>query len=229
MIYLQIGGGAGDLDPSTNYRDGFSEFVKSKNDKDKKIFIVEANPANIRKLKRSWKNFKNVKIINIAITRNNVEKKMFYYSEKDAPHYQLFSSKKKHVMQHYPDSIIKKIELPCMGINLFLEKYLKNKSIDWFSIDIEGSDYEVMMSLNLNKYEIKNVSLEYLHLKKAQKKRIIEKLIKFGYSYYGFGLDHNKIDWLFKKKKSRWNNLIAKMFPHIHRIHYKRLNKILLK
>ena len=96
MIYLQIGGGAGDLDPSTNYRDGFSEFVKSKNDKNKKIFIVEANPANIKKLKRSWKNFKNVKIINIAITRNNVGKKMFYYSEKDAPHYQLFSSKKKN-------------------------------------------------------------------------------------------------------------------------------------
>jgi hypothetical protein len=61
MIYLHIGGGAGDLDPSTNYRDGFSEFVKSKNDKNKKIFIVEANPANIKKLKRSWKNFKRCK------------------------------------------------------------------------------------------------------------------------------------------------------------------------
>jgi hypothetical protein len=154
---------------------------------------------------------------------------MFYYSEKDAPHYQLFSSKKKHVMQHYPDSKIKKTKLLCMGINSFLDKYLKNQSIDWFSIDIEGTDYEVMMNLNLKKYAIKNISLEYLHLKKAQKKRIIKKLIKFGYSYYGFGLDHNKIDWLFKKKKSRWNNLIAKMFPYIHRIHYKRLNKILLK
>ena len=28
MNFLHIGGGAGDLDPSTNFRDGFSEFVK---------------------------------------------------------------------------------------------------------------------------------------------------------------------------------------------------------
>ena len=29
MNFLHIGGGAGDLDPTTNYRDGFSEFVKT--------------------------------------------------------------------------------------------------------------------------------------------------------------------------------------------------------
>ena len=27
MNYLHFGGGAGDLDPSTNFRDGFSEFL----------------------------------------------------------------------------------------------------------------------------------------------------------------------------------------------------------
>ena len=29
MIFFHIGGGAGDLDPSANFRDGFSEFVKN--------------------------------------------------------------------------------------------------------------------------------------------------------------------------------------------------------
>ena len=51
MIFFHIGGGAGDLDPSTNFRDGFSEFVKSHKSKNKKIYIIEANPVNINKLK----------------------------------------------------------------------------------------------------------------------------------------------------------------------------------
>ena len=56
MIFLHIGGGAGDLNPSTNFRDGFSEFVKSHKSKDKNIFIIEANPVNINKLKEiRWK------------------------------------------------------------------------------------------------------------------------------------------------------------------------------
>ena len=56
MIFLHIGGGAGDLNPSTNFRDGFSEFIKFHKSKDKNIFIIEANPVNINKLKETWKN-----------------------------------------------------------------------------------------------------------------------------------------------------------------------------
>ena len=107
-------------------------------------------------------------------------------------------------------------------------KYFKNKKIDYFSIDIEGSDYEVIMSLDIRKYNIKNISLEYLHLSKFQKIKILKKLIKNDFSYYGFGLDHNKIDWFFKKKKSVWNNLVSKLLPFIHRKHYKRLNKLII-
>ena len=35
MNFLHIGGGSGDLDPATNYRDGFSEFVKKHKSKNK--------------------------------------------------------------------------------------------------------------------------------------------------------------------------------------------------
>ena len=68
MNFLHIGGGAGDLDPSTSYRDGFSEFVKSHKSKNKNIYIIEANPTNIPTLKKSWKKYKSVKIFNIAIS-----------------------------------------------------------------------------------------------------------------------------------------------------------------
>ena len=228
MNFLHIGGGAGDLDPSTGFRDGFSEFVKKHKSKNKNIFIIEANPSNINTLKKSWKKYKSVKIFNFAITGKKKNKINFFFSEKDAPFYQLFSSDINHIKRYFPGSKIKTKKIATISINNFLLKYFKNKIIDYFSIDIEGSDYEVIMSLNLKKYEIKNISLEYLHLNKFQKIKILKKLIKNDFSYYGFGLDHNKIDWFFSKKKSVWNNLISKLLPFIHRKHYKRLN-ILIK
>ncbi len=200
MNFLHIGGGAGDLDPATNYRDGFSEFVKKYKSKDKNIYVVEANPINIATLKKSWKKYKSVKIFNIAISNKKRKKIKFFFSEKDAPHYQLFSSNIGHVKRHFPNSAIKSKYILSISINKFLNKNFKNKKIDYFSIDIEGSDYEVIMSLDLKKHNIENISLEYLHLSKYQKEKILKKLLNSGYSYYGFGLDHNKIDWFFKKK-----------------------------
>ena len=228
MNFLHIGGGAGDLDPTTNYRDGFSEFVKNHKSKKKDIFIIEANPINIPTLKKSWEKYKSVKIFNVAISAKKIKKIRFFFSEKDAPYYQLFSSDVNHVKRHFPNTRIKKKYINAITINKFLDKYFKNKKIDYFSIDIEGSDYEVIRNLNLKKYNIENISLEYLHLKKIQKIKILKKLLNNGYSYYGFGLDHNNIDWFFKKKKCIWNNVISKLLPIFHRKHYKRLNRLLI-
>ena len=75
MNFIHIGAGAGDLDPSSNFRDGFSEYVKKNKSKNKKIFLVEANPKNIKKLRESWKKYKAVKILNYAIIPNRFKKK----------------------------------------------------------------------------------------------------------------------------------------------------------
>ncbi len=231
MNFVHIGAGAGDLDPSSNFRDGFTEFVKKQKNKRYKIYVVEANPKNIKKLKETWKNYKNAKIFNLAIVPNNFKKKQIklFYSENDAPHFQLMSSEINHVKRYFPQSKIKSINIKVMKIDYFFKTYFKNSKIESFSIDIEGKDYEVLMDLDLQKYTINNISVEYLHLSKYQKIKLIRKLIVNGYSYNGFGLDHNNIDWLFTKKKSIWNNFISRIFPYVHRIHYKRLNKILKK
>ena len=228
MNFLHIGGGAGDLDPTTNYRDGFSEFVKNHKSKNKNIYIVEANPSNILTLKKSWKKYNYVKIFNIAISSKEIKKTKFFFSEEDAPFYQLFSSNFSHVKRHFPNSIIKEVYVPTININEFLNENFKDKKIDYFSIDIEGNDYEVMMSVDLKKFNIINISIEYLHLSKDQKIKILKKLLLNGYSYYGFGLDHNKIDWFFVKKINIWNNIISRLLPIVHRKHYKRLNKLLV-
>ena len=78
---------------------------------------------------------------------------------------------------------------------------MKDSNVESFSIDVEGIDYDIIMDINLKKYNIKNFSIEYLHLRRDQKKNLIRKLLENGYSYKGFGLDHNNIDWMFTKKK----------------------------
>ena len=171
----------------------------------------------------------SVKIFNIAISAKSKKKVKFFYSEKDAPHYQLFSSDINHIKRNFYGSKIKSKSIKAITINKFLEKNFKNKIIDYFSIDIEGSDFDVIMALNFKKFKIKNISLEYLHLTKIQKTKILKKLLDNGYSYFGFGIDHMKIDWLFKKKSNWWNNKISKLLPIIHRKHYKRLNKLLIR
>ena len=231
MNFIHIGAGAGDLDPTSNFRDGFTEYVKKYNNNEDQIFLIEANPKNIQKLEETWKNYKNAKIFNFAVVPDKFKQNeiKLFYSEEDGPHYQLLSSDISHVRRYFPKSDIKHIYVKTIKVNSFLEKYLKDLKVESFSIDIEGNDYDVLMDIDFDKYSIENISIEYLHLKKIQKKNLIKKLISFGYSYNGFGLDHNKIDWLFTKRKSKWNDFVSMLFPYVHRIHYKRLNKILKK
>ena len=232
MIYVHIGAGAGDLDAGALFRDGFSEFVKQIDDDDKRIYVVEANPSNISKLEETWKNYKNVEIFNFAISSSaKYEKKIkFYYSLNDAPHYQLFSNDIEHVKKYYKDlNRIKFKYIDCVKINEFLDKNFNDKKINYFSIDIEGMDYEVIQDIDLKKFEIMNFSFEHLQLDLNQKINILKKFLKFNYSYNGSGIDHNNFDWTFKKKTNICNNLIFFLIIFISKKHYKYLNKLLIK
>ena len=105
-----------------------------------------------------------------------------------------------------------------------LTRYIKEKNIDYLSIDLEGIDFEILMSLNLNDYNIKNISFEYLHLNKKQKKQLVNYLLKYGYSYCGFGYDINNFDFLFKKKKILLNRFISRFLWIVGKKHLKILN-----
>ena len=230
MNFVHIGAGAGDLDPCFNFKDGFSQYVKNNQYSDKNIYLVEANPKNIIKLKECWKDYKHTKIFNCAIVPDNYPDNeiRLYYSLDDGPYYQLMSFDQDFVKRHYPNSKIESFKIKALKINDFFEENFKDLIIESFSIDIEGLDYEVFMDIDLKKYEIKNFSIEYLHLNRVQKKNVINKFIENGYSYNGFGIDYNNLDWLFTKKKSNWNNMISKSLPFLRRTHYKRINKFLV-
>ena len=228
MYFVHLGAGAGDQDQRADFRCGFTEYIKKNYNKNSKVFVVEANPLNIEKLKVCYKNFENIKIYNLAISTKNSDKLTFFYAQEDAPHYQVCSSDINHVRRYYPESKLETFSVKSISINEFFENQLICE-IDYLSIDIEGLDYEVLMSIDFNRFNIKNISIEYLHLTKIQKRKLINYLIKLGYSYSGFGFDHNNYDYLFKKKKILWNMFLSKILYLISTKHYKILNYFLIK
>ena len=230
MNFIHIGAGAGDKDPSSGFRDGFSEYVKKHKSKNKKIIVVEANQKNIKKLRETWKDYKNTKILNYAITPNNSKKKKIklFYSVDDAPHYQVCSMDINHVQKHYPNSIIDSFKVKALNVNEFINSYIGNQ-IDYLSIDLEGIDYSILMKIDLSKVTIKNISIEHLHLSKNEKKTMVKHLNNYGYSYCGNGYDHNNFDYLFKKKKISWNRFVSNFLWLFGHKKIKHINKLILK
>ena len=223
MIFVHLGAGAADLDSGANFRCGFTELIKQESKPKDEIFLVEANPKNIPKLKNSYNNFSNVKIFNIGISAKNEKKLEFFYTEDDAPHYQVCTTKIDHLKKHYPNSIIDKFNIPAFSINNFFKKIKKNE-IDFLCIDLEGIDYDVLMSIDLNQFNIKKISIEYIHLTSGEKRQLINHLNKYGYSYCGNGYDHNNFDFLFSKKYIFINRLLSKFVWLISNKHIKYLN-----
>ena len=198
MCLIQIGSGSASLD--TYIEDGFSNFIVKKKIK-KKIYIIEANSIHIDNLKKFYSKYKNIKIFNLAISSDKtfLKKMVFFYCLNDAPNYQIFSNSKSFVKKYFPNGVIKKKTVECLRISEFLEKN-NIKNIDYLSIDIEGMDYDVLINLNLNKFKIKNISFEHLHLSFFEKIKIVYKLIKHNYYFSGMGFDLRKSDWMFRKK-----------------------------
>lgn len=229
MIFVHLGAGAGDLDERANFRCGFTEFIKKNVKSNDKIFILEANPRNVSKLTECYKDFSNANIYNLGISINKEKKLSFYYTDDDAPHYQVCSTKIEHVKKHYPNSIIKKFEIMSLSINEFFKEKIKENVIDYLSIDLEGIDFDALLSINMKKFDIKNISIEFIHLTSLEKKRMIKHLNQNGYSYVGNGYDHNNYDFLFKRKKIFLNRMLSQFLWMISSKHIKFFNFFISK
>ena len=227
-IFVHLGGGAGDLDSRVDFRCGFTELIKREISKDDQAFIVEANPKNIDKLKSCYRNYENVNVLNLAINYENSKECEFFFTEDDAPHYQVCSLDINHVKKHYPNSTINSFKIKALNINEFIENYVSNR-IDYLSIDLEGIDYEILMKIDLLKTSIENISIEHLHLSKSQKKIMINHLNKHGYSYCGNGYDHQNFDYLFKRKKIIWNRFMSNFLWLFNHKKIKYFNRFVFK
>lgn len=200
-IFIQIGAGAGDLDKRANYRDGFTEFVKSlPKNRIKKIILVEPNPINIPFLKECWKEYSQSNIYQIGIVSKfyKEDKMTFYYCPKDEPHYQVTSLEKGHVQKHYGDNCeLKSFDVIVKNLENFINE-ITNEEIELLGLDIEGIDAEVILDLNFEKLKVKHISFEHIHLGK-KKQDVLKHLENNNFKFLGEGLDVNGFDYLYIK------------------------------
>jgi FkbM family methyltransferase len=201
LNYIQIGAGAGDLDARANFRDGFTEFVK-KIDKNliNKVILVEPNPVNIPKLQESWKDYNQASIYNIGIClkKDQGQNIKFYYSENDAPHYQVFSLNPLHVLKHYPNDTLKEITVNCLDLETFITSVVGSEKIELLALDIEGIDAEIIIDTDWKNINCNLLSFEHLHLG-DKKDQVLDVLKNTGFVSQGNGLDVNGFDWMYKK------------------------------
>lgn len=200
-IFIQIGAGAGDQDSSTNFHDGFADFIKKlPRDRIKKIILVEPNPYNIPFLKKSWEDYPEATIYQLGILPKYVKDKdiTFYYHEDDGPHYQVTSVNINHIMKHYPnkdETGIKTFTAPAKHLEEFIHE-ITNEEIELLALDIEGIDAEVLLDLDYNNLKLKFLSFEHLHLG-DHKCGVLENLKNNKFQYLGNGIDYHGYDYLY--------------------------------
>ena len=90
----------------------------------------------------------------------------------------------------------KLIKVETISLNDLLKKFNAPKYIDYLSIDTEGSEFEILSSLDFSKYNISVITCE--HNYSSKRKKIFNLLSKHGYHRIYEGLSRWD-DWYVKK------------------------------
>jgi beta-1,4-mannosyl-glycoprotein beta-1,4-N-acetylglucosaminyltransferase len=144
--------------------------------------FVEPNKFHNPDIKKCYEKYDNVIIENIAIKPSSVLDNhiTLYFHDHDGGYgFQVTSCSLDHINKHYPFGKVYSFEVPCLSLEELLDKH-SIIFLDWLLLDIEGIDAEVILSFNWEKYEIKRVEFEYIHL--GDKAEIIkQKFLNMGY------------------------------------------------
>lgn len=209
LTYIQIGAGMGDRDPTTHFRDGFTEKVKRlANPSESRIILVEANSNHADDLMSCWRNWPLAEFhfIGVVPSTGQTGKRTFFWAEEDAPSFQLFSADLKHVQKYYPSGTIRLMDVDCLAIMDFLVLVVGPNPIEVLAVDIEGLDSDVLLAIQWEQIECHMVSFERLHLGKRGGE-VRRRIRKAGYVFAGRGLDINGLDVLYIRPSNVFERL----------------------
>lgn len=189
MIVFQIGTCKGN--------DDLTKIIKGK-DIDL-LVLVEPMDVHNEDILNCYKDIENKALENIAIVDDETVKEChFYYHKDDGPRYETSSFNPRHVAGHrtasretylewVEDGLKIKQAVKCMTLNNLFEKY-NTVDIDILFIDAEGMDDNIIRSIDFNRFNIKELYFENLHLQTIQTHvhpysiDIYQYLQRFGYS-----------------------------------------------
>ena len=136
---------------------------------DIQYLLFEPVPYLYKQLCENYKNKKNVKLFNIAISNYNGSLPLYIPSEKNdfsklvSWASQLASTNENHIKTFVPNCIVEKIEVQCKTLNTIIEEY-KIENLEAIYTDTEGHDYDILMDLDLIKHKPDCIIFENKHM-----------------------------------------------------------------
>lgn len=228
LASIQIGAGAGYLDPILKRGDGFHSLLSNVYKSfSSPIYLYEPNELNIENLKKSWELFKpHYKVFQEGLSIDGEESIDFYMHPSDGPNFQVCSIDPSHVLKHFTNSKIEDLitfKTKCRSINTIINRIENKKFHNFFiAIDAEGIDYKAVKTL-LKSTLITNCfafSFESKHLTRIQYLEIEKLAINKEFTKAGLGVDPYFCDTLYVRKKYFYQNLNSFSVKILDKIDY---------
>ena len=155
-----------------------------------KAILVEPVKKYFNELKENYKNIKNVKFENAAISKDNEIKYLFCVNDKYLSRYDehikgINSYKIDHLLKHgVQKTHIDKVEVNTISFKSLFEKHQMNE-IDILYIDTEGYDGFLVMDF-LKKIDSRPIIIfEYYHIESEIFEKLVNELILEKYKFFG--------------------------------------------
>ena len=176
MTIVQIGCNDG--------KDHVLDFCQKNSEGIEQIHLIEPNPEALEDCKRTYLDLKQAKFHNLAIVANNLESISLYVPQGKPynGHASIFAN---HLIAHGHQDF-NTINVPAKSLAGFFDSN-KITKCDRLYMDAEGLDSDVILGLDIQKYQIGRIEFEVLHTdgvhRKAEKYiSCLDKLNKFGYA-----------------------------------------------
>ena len=147
----------------------------------------------------------NVKLENVAITTQPTGDVSFYYHPNDfgnpatSASFEVASTDPMHLVKHgYKTNELVELKVTSTTIDRLFDKY-NVTDIDLLAVDTEGMDDTILKSIDYNKFNIKTIIFEKLHIRDQN---IYSFLESCGYNIVDRNYGHNGWNVLVEKKNS---------------------------
>jgi FkbM family methyltransferase len=160
--------------------------------------MVEPVPFVFERLRANYGHLPNVTLVNVAIDAEDGTRELYYLPQSDdegLPQWYdaLGSFRREVVLKHeefIPDiaSRVATIEVACLTFDSLCRRHGVRR-VDVIQIDTEGYDFEIVRSIDLDRYRPAVLMYEHLHLDADTHRASIEHVARFGYETMSNGMD----------------------------------------
>ncbi len=165
--------------------------------------VVEPQPDVFKLLQATYKNYNNVKCVNIAIAKETGTKPFYlakesFKTEENFKRVTGIASLNKEVIKRtlkkkipkYADvnDYIQEVLLNTCSLNDLIKKY-KVEKIDMIQLDCEGYDYEIVKMFDFDQFSPSLINFESSHLSYGDRKECEHLLETQGYKWFRHGGD----------------------------------------